>query len=312
MFQHRRFSFPRRLVVLCVLAVASLAPQRATAEELFPPELVEFTAYAQNPVFTAAGSSDWDAKIRERGWIMRDDGMYHLWYTGYDGTKTGTRLLGYATSPDGIRWTRYAGNPLDRTHWIEDMMVVKDRDTYYMVAEGLNDIAQMLTSTDRVQWTRQGPLDVRLTNGKPIEAGPYGTPVLWKEGEKWYLFYERRDAGVWLATSTDRRVWTNVSDEPVLACGPDAYDRYMIAMNQVIKHNGRYYALYHALDAAKRPWTTNLATSTDLVHWQKYSKNPLVENNESSAIYVHDGERYRLYTMHDQVRLYLSKQATAE
>ena len=126
------------------------------------------------------------------------------------------------------------------------MNVVKDGTTYYMFAEGLNDVAHLLTSIDRVNWKEQGPLDIRYTNGQPLSKGPYGTPTIWKEGDVWYLFYERNDQAVWLATSKDRKVWTNIQDEPVLAKGPTDYDRYAIAMNQVIKHKGLYYAYYHA------------------------------------------------------------------
>ena len=62
-----------------------------------------------------------------------------------------------------------------------------------LCAEGLHDIAHMLTSKDRVTWEEQGSLDIRLTSGKPLSPGPYGTPTVWVEGPTWYLFYERRD-----------------------------------------------------------------------------------------------------------------------
>jgi predicted GH43/DUF377 family glycosyl hydrolase len=284
----------------------------ARADDEFPPELTDLRPYENNPVFAAEGPGHWDVKIRERGWILREQDAWHLWFTGYDGTREGTRKLGYATSPDGIRWTRDAGNPLDPSHWIEDMMVVKDGDTYVMAAEGRHDIAQLLTSRDRVHWQREGSLDVRQSGGKPLEPGPYGTPTLWREGDVWNLFYERGDQGIWLARSTDRKVWTNVSDEPVIARGPEPYDRHQIAMNQVIRHNGRYYTLYHATASAGTDWTTNLAMSTDLVHWKKYPRNPLLAVNQSSGIYVYDGERFRLYIMHDLVRMYLAREPSPE
>lgn len=270
----------------------------------FPRELVRFTAYPGNPVFTAA-PGQWDARIRERGWILREGDQYRLWYTGYANEPSALRKLGYATSPDGIHWTRYAGNPIYSDHWIEDMMVVKFEGTYYMVAEGKDDIAQLLTSPDGLHWTRTGPLDIRLANGKPISPGPYGTPVLWREGPTWYLFYERNDSGVWLATSKDMKVWTNVLDDPVLGRGPESYDRYAVALNQVIRYHGRYYGYYHGADSANwKEWSTNVAASNDLVHWKKYAGNPILKENKSSGIMVDDGKQYRLYTMHDKVQLH--------
>ena len=288
----------------CLLCLGSL--ELPAAE--FPPELVEFEPYAENPIFTGAGPGHWDVKIRERGWIRREADGYVMWYTGYDGDKAAIKLLGYATSADGLHWTRFAGNPLVRDHWVEDMMVVKQGSTYTMVAEGRSDIAQLLTSSDKLHWELRGSLDVRRADGSPIGAGPYGTPALWFEKDVWYLFYERGDRGVWLAKSTDTKVWTNVSDEPVLGLGPEAYDKFAIALNQVVKYQGRYYAYYHAADALPwKRWSTNIATSTDLVHWEKYARNPIVVNNESSALLIDDGERFRLYTMHDQVRVRFSR-----
>lgn len=275
----------------------------------FPRELVEFTPYEKNPLFTGAGPGHWDLMIRERGWILREGDTWKMWYTGYDGTREGLKMLGYATSPDGIAWTRSAGNPLDRENWIEDMMVIRQKDRYVMFAEGLNDQAQLLTSPDGIHWTRHGSLDVRYTNGKPLTAGPYGTPTGWFENDTWYLFYERSDKGVWLATSKDLKVWTNVQDEPVLVPGPEEYDRDMIALNQIIKHDGRYFAYYHGLRKADPSpgWTTDIATSRDLIHWTKYAGNPLLHENQSSGIVVHDGKQWRLYAMHPQVRLHVQK-----
>lgn len=302
--------FTARLLRLTLLVVAIAGARFARGED-FPSEMVDFVPYDMNPVFTAEGPGHWDVKIRERGWVERDKDGYHLWFTGYDGTNTGTRLLGYATSADGLRWQAFAGNPLDRERWIEDMLVVKDSSRYVMVAEGREDIAQLLTSPDRIHWTRQGALDVRHTDGQPIEQGPYGTPVLWHEKGTWYLFYERGDQAVWLATSKDLRTWTNTSDKPVLERGPTPCDRYAVAMNQVVKYRDWYYAYYHGADTPQwKRWSTSVARSRDLMHWEKFAHNPLVENNESSGILVDDGLRFRLYTMHEQVRVRFSREAS--
>ena len=286
------------------------APDREAPDPSgFPRELVAFVQQGDGPVFQGAGPGHWDAKIRERGWVIREDGVYKLWYTGYDGTADGRRMLGLATSPDGVTWTRHPGNPLARDHWVEDVMVVKDGGRYLMFAEGENDRAQMLTSPDGVKWERAGRLDVRLANGEPIPDGPYGTPTAVKDGTRWLLFYERSDRGVWLSASDDLKVWTNVRDEPVLAPGPGAYDRDMVALNQVIKHGGRYYAYYHGCatsgpDARKGP--TAVAASDDLVEWEEYPGNPLlpVAENKSSGVLVDTGAGFRLYTMHPAVYLH--------
>ncbi len=290
--------------IVGALAAFLLANNTLCAQD-FPSELTQFVPGPKNPVLTAEGPGHWDVKIRERGWILREGGKYHLWFTGYDGTRDGLKMLGYATSPDGINWTRSPQNPIYRDHWVEDMMVVKQGETYYLFAEGLDDHAQLLVSPDKIHWTWRGFLDIRTTDGKPIAKGPYGTPTAWFENGRWLLFYERRDAGVWLAESTDLKVFTNVQDAPVLLPGPGEYDRRLIALNQIIKYKGRYYASYHGSPGNARPslWSSNLASSTDLIHWKKYPGNPLrpLTENRSSNLLVDDGKEYRLYTMHDAV-----------
>ena len=267
----------------------------------FPDEMVHFVAYAKNPVFSGTDTNTWDRHIRERGYILKEGDEYHMWYNGYRDIES-VKHLGYATSHDGYTWTRYASDPIYDKGWVEDMCVVKSGSMYYMFAEGRGDTAHMLTSSDRIHWTEQGNLDIRQANGKSITPGSYGTPAVYKEDSTWYLFYERGDLGIWLATSKDLKVWTNVQDDPVIPIGPDAYDLYAVAMNQVIKYKGLYYGYYHA-SAYKdwREWSTNVAVSKDLVHWQKYPGNPIIGENKSSGIMIHDGKRYRLYTMHDKV-----------
>jgi predicted GH43/DUF377 family glycosyl hydrolase len=302
-----------RLVFVCSLLVTGLlgrGPRVAAGEQTkFPAELVRFAPYSGNPVFKAE-KGHWDARIRERGWILREEGVYKLWYTGYDGTEEGLRMLGYATSKDGIHWVRHPRNPLLKDVWVEDMMVVKHDGKYYMFAEGRRDRAHMLVSDNGLDWTPLGKLDIRRRDGQPISEGPYGTPTAWLENGVWHLFYERNDLGVWLATSRDLKVWKNVNDEPVLTPGPADYDKDMIALNQIVKHKGRYYAYYHGSARAgpkKGLWSTAVATSTDLIHWEKYVGNPLqpLEQNKSSGILVPDGGKFRLFTMHPEVNLHL-------
>ncbi len=206
------------IFTLLVIFLPGCMEQKKNADDKlkFPPELVDFVPYEHNPVFAGTGKDTWDKMIRERGYILKEGGLYRLWYTGYNPDSSDMKLLGYATSDDGIHWKRYPGNPIHKSTWVEDMQVVKHGGTYYMFAEGRNDIAHMLTSSDGISWQEQGALDIRQTDGRPISPGPRGTPTVWVENGKWYLFYERNDSGIWLAVSTDLKTWTNLQDDPVI------------------------------------------------------------------------------------------------
>ncbi len=257
------------------------------------------------PVFAGTAEGTWDRRIRERGFILPDGGGFTLWYTGFDGDRPLKLALGRAVSDDGVFWRRDERNPVFADAWTEDVFVARTDDGYQMFAEGRGDVAHRLTSPDGVRWVDHGALDVRKTDGSPVGPGPLGTPSAVLKDDVWHLLYERGDLGVWLATSRDMKVWTNVRDEPVLARGPEPFDRAQIALNQVVLRDGWYYGFYHALaDPAVRDWTTNLARSRDLIHWEKSPDNPIIGGNRSSAVLVTTPHGDRLYTMHPDVRLF--------
>ena len=304
---------PRTAVSLVVVfCLGGACAGRAHGVEPVPPELVDFGPASAMPLVGGGGSEAWDRDLRERGWIVRAADGWHLWYTGSNLDRDPRRFLGHATSPDGLNWHRDPKNPLVKDAWVEDVCVVQRGPCLEMFAEGEGDVAHRLTSGDGVRWHSRGRLDIRLRSGDPIPEGPRGTPAVWLEHGVWHLFYERMDRGVWLATSRDLVTFTNVCDEPVLACGPEPYDLHAVAFDQIVKHCGRYYAYYHSSPVADRSqWQTCLATSRDLVRWEKYAGNPLLavdpeHPKRSSAMLVFDGERHRLYTTHPDVRVRFS------
>ncbi len=272
----------------------------------FPNEIVNFTPLKMDSIFAGTGKDTWDKMIRERGFILKEKNEWKLWYTGYNPDSIDTHFLGYATSTDGINWKRFPSNPIYKNSWVEDMFVVNHNNKYYMFAEARNDIMHWFTSQDGIAWSDEGAVKIYETNGTLIE-GVLGTPTVWIEDDVWYLFYEKRDSGIWLSKSTDLKGWKNIDDDPVITTGPELYDKYAVAMDHIIKYNGKYYGYYHA--SAKEDWsewTSDVAMSEDLIHWKKYPGNPVIGVNKSSPVLVKDGSQYRLYTMHPAVYVFES------
>ncbi|MDC6366825.1 MULTISPECIES: glycosylase [Flavobacteriaceae] len=311
--------FSITIIALLTLGIACKPKQKKSTAETpgmdtpmtFPVELVSFSPEPEKPLFTGTGTNTWDAQIRERGFILFDEGVYKLWYTGYNDSISEKRFLGLALSDDGVHWKRHAQKPLLPSVWVEDMFVHKENDRYYMFAEGRNDVAHLLVSQNGIDWEPQGNLNINKANGIPLDPGPYGTPTVWVENGEKYLFYERNDLGIWLAKSDDFINWTNVQDEPVLDLGPGTYDEAAVAANQVIKYKGKYYMYYHGSDNPDwnnknvvALWSSNVAVSKDLLHWTKYEGNPIVQGDFSSNIVVFDGKSHVLYTTHDKVKRY--------
>lgn len=284
----------------------------------FPAEMVEFEPISQNPLFAGTDADSWDRNIRERGFILHDEGKYKLWYTGYNDSITKKRFVGLALSDDGIQWERFSDSPILEDVWVEDMFVLKHDGMYYMFAEGENDVAHLLISKNGVDWEPKGKLNLLKANGTPLDPGPYGTPTVWVEDGEKYLFYERNDLGIWLAKSDDFKTWTNVQDEPVLKMGPEKYDEAAVAANQIVKYQGNYYMFYHGSDNpdwhktdVTALWSSNVAVSKDLVHWTKYPGNPIVAGDHSSNIMVFNGKEHILYTTHDQIWRYNPKKSNS-
>jgi beta-1,2-mannobiose phosphorylase / 1,2-beta-oligomannan phosphorylase len=326
----------RHILLASLLAILLTTPSVAAdplTNSSFRPDEVEWVTRPGGPLFTgtslretfvpgvdgqpgavvsafdrlAPGRVAWDNRLRERGWIDRDGDLWRMWYTGYDGTKTGIRRLGLALSTDGYSWTRAESQPLLPELWVEDVCVLRREGFFEMVAEGAGDRAQRLLSRDGRRWDLLGTLDVRRVDGRPIEDGPFGTPVLWYEGPVAHLFYERRDLGIWLARSNDGKVWTNVSDTPVIFPGPGEYDRLALAMNQIVKLGDTYFAVMHGTgsESAPRLWNTYFARSQDLIHWEKPTRAVFEQSaNRSSGQLVHDGRDWRLYTFHGHVEVH--------
>jgi hypothetical protein len=299
------------ILLLAFFLFHSVIHAQESAAQKIPDFLTGWHALAgKNPVFQGSGGEEWDARIRERGWVVRVGDQWRLYYTGYNATKNATtdlRRLGLAVSTDGITWQRSGNGPLISDQWVEDASIVIHQGLWILVAEGRDDISHSFISKDGLKWEREGPLDIRQKSGEPIADGPRGTPFILFENGEWWLFYERGDQGVWLAKSPDRKIWKNLSDDPVIGLGPGNYDKGGIALNQVLKIDGVYYAVLHGNET--RPfnayWTTTLAWSKDLVRWEKLKSNPLLGNNSSSGQIIPLGDgRWRLYTMHPEVRVF--------
>lgn len=301
-----------------VLALALCCALNLHAREIFPTELVDVTYTRPDSVF---GGRDgyWDENLRERAWIMREGNIWRMWYTGYsDSGRAPIRRLGLAVSRDGFTWRRYQDGPLLEDEWVEDPMVLHHDRRYYMVAEGRNDRAGLLESEDGISWVSRGRLDIRKTNGEPIEPGPFGTPTLFHSRGVWWLFYERNDAAVWLARSSDMNRWVNVSDDPVIDPGTCGFDTGLIALDQVIEHDGLFYAYLHAKQQSgetdARVWASYVAVSDNLIDWYKYADNPLspADGNYGSPVLVHDGKRFRMYTTGEGVNVHFLREPSED
>lgn len=212
--------------------------------------------------------------------ILREGGLYKMWYSGSDGIHY--RIL-YATSADGINWTKHGivldigspGEP-DDTH-VAYQWVLREGSIYKMWYSGLDDYTPYggvyrifyATSSDGINWTKHGVV---------LDADPPGgpgypltnMPCILREGSLYRMWYAGRDqmdiGRILYATSSDGINWTKHG--VVLDAGPPGGLEEMGVSTPFVAYVGGLYRMWYA---GERQSETRIfeATSPDGLNWKR-------------------------------------------
>ncbi len=157
--------------------------------------------------------------------ILLVNGSYWLYYHSYDGL---TRRIGYATSPDGLTWTKAASNPIlapGASGAFDDAQIAEPRvfavpTGYRMYYSGLSGADNMwrlgsASSADGIAWSKdaQNPLF------GPVGGAGHG---IVQSGEQWEMWYSPNNGSLAYASSNDGLSWTDGPGNPVLLPGAGA------------------------------------------------------------------------------------------
>jgi predicted GH43/DUF377 family glycosyl hydrolase len=168
---------------------------------------------------------------------LLEGGVYKLWYhgggyfMGGSGTRYGTTRVGYATSPDGLTWTKHASNPVldvGPTGAFDDEQVAEPRVTrigggYRMYYTGANANSRrkslgMATSADGITWTK----DARNPVLDSTRWGNFWGGAFFYESGVWLLWHgsDTTSSGrINFKWSPDGIAWTDGAANPVLLPG---------------------------------------------------------------------------------------------
>jgi len=134
--------------------------------------------------------------------------QFRMWYSG--GEQYEPDAIGYATSPDGLSWTKSKSNPIFAPdpqlpwehHKVTAVQVIKRADDYLMFYIGFRDTAHAQIGVARskdgiTHWQRHSanPI-VRATGGDAWDADACYKPFAIFDGQKWLLWYNGRRGGV--------------------------------------------------------------------------------------------------------------------
>ena len=244
-------------------------------------------AFPGNPVLDIGPPGSWDDVHVAAPSILYDGTTYRMWYDGNDGS---IRRIGYATSLDGIEWTKYSGNPVfglgPSGSWDDSMAthptVIYDGSKYHLWYAGSHayDIGiGYASSSDGITWIRyHDPVLWKGTSGSWDDFYVH-TPTVLFDGTTFHMWYQGNDginARIGYATSSDGISWTKSSSNPVLDLGPSGSWEGEDLGSPTVLFDGTVYHMWYSGDDDINA-REGYATSTNGYTWTKSISNPVLD-----------------------------------
>ena len=270
-----------------------------------------------NPVLESGPNGNWDDSYIMEPCVTFDGTTYKMWYQGNDGTNN---RIGYATSPDGVDWTKVGSvNPVlsagPSGSWDDDRVghpsVIFDGTTYKMWYRGNDGQTSRIgyaVSDDGTNWTKVDSVNPVLDTGN---AGSWDdnsvqTPVVFMVDDStffmWYGGSDGSNTRIGLANSSDGMHWTKDTLNPVINIGT-GWELSSVYPGAVL-HDGTIFQMwYFGLDQSYIG-RTGYAISGDGVDWTKDTLNPVLDVGASGAwdnmgaavgAVLFDGNTYELW-----------------
>jgi signal transduction histidine kinase/DNA-binding response OmpR family regulator/predicted GH43/DUF377 family glycosyl hydrolase len=157
------------------------------------------------PVLNPGLGDAWDGYGVTNPNVIFDGKIYHMWYSGFPNRIPKIISVGYATSTDGIHWTKHPANPVLKhgkpgswdDHWVVGYSVTTSgplKEIWYFGYNQIKFEIGLATSTDGVHWTK-APDNPIMKAGKMGEwdAVLFAPRVLKKDSiyQMWYLGFTR-------------------------------------------------------------------------------------------------------------------------
>ncbi len=236
------------------------------------------TAWAKAPATPVLSHSGINGTFDRQGVgdqsVILDAGTYRMWFAGRAGN---SYKIGYATSMDGIAWTKFATNPVLSTTagaWDSASVlyphVVPDAGTLKMWYTGIDATGVQrigyATSPNGTTWTKLAGNPV-LPVGAPgaWDAAGVHSPCVILDGATWRMWFVGRNAAgqerIGYAESPNGTTWTKFAGNPVVTLGAaGAFDESQLGAPFVILDAGVFKMWYAGTNAAG---TTRIGYATN-------------------------------------------------
>lgn len=163
---------------------------------------VSWAKYDGNPVMQVGIAGSWDDLVIAPCTVLREDGIYKMWYVGTQDLPLFE--IGYATSEDGIVWTKHPdpvlpkGNPGSwDDFFVHTPEVIKQDNLYHMWYLGRTQATRgrigYATSSDGLTWTRFSEPVFLPSNSGDWDGNVVAHPRVLEVGEAHYMWYAGND-----------------------------------------------------------------------------------------------------------------------
>ena len=226
-----------------------------------------WTKYESNPVL-GTGPESWDAGSAYVGYVIFADSTYKLWYSGHGDARW---RMGYASSPDGITWTKSAMNPVlvhGLSNWdaigVEHGSVLgpdslggfrlwyQGRDAAFLTQIGC------ATAANETLWTKTDSINPVL----PLKPGTWessktGSPRVLYNGQVYEMWYGGSTgtnaflSRIGYAMSSDGIHWTRSQDNPVIGSEPKSWESAGVLPADILLDGNIYYMWYDGYDGSR-------------------------------------------------------------
>jgi beta-lactamase class A len=262
-----------------------------------------WSEHPENPLIEPGAPGAWDDAVISEAKVIYDGQRFYMWYAGRrrdpEGLKTPVDV-GYATSPDGVHWTKSTANPVlgrgPRGDYDENLIsapyVLYDGGQFHMWYSAANYAGKWsidyATSPDGIEWAKYGdnPLFAAAGTGR-WDAVYVAEPCVLYNGSFFQMWYNGAsrvtETLLGYAVSPDGVHWTPFQeDQPVLDVGPrDAWDDFAVARAHVLYDGEQYKMWYEGHDGST--WRIGYATSPDGIRWQRPTDHPILDLGPAGA-----------------------------
>ena len=215
------------------------------------------TRYAGNPLLRNGPEMYDDLKTGPRVVLVMGPSDYRIWYEAV--SSDGITAVGYATSTDGLTWTKRGLVMSPGLSWekseVSPNSILVENGTFVMYYHGGG---------------YPGPGGVRLGNGL-----------------------------IGRATSSDGITWTKIATPVLTIGSSGAFDDDQVAEPRVIALAGGYRMYFTGRNAASGTTALGVADSTDGITWTKDSRNPIMATSQWGnfwgGAFFHEGDQWHLW-----------------